>query len=153
MNRTDNINRIYTLDMSIDAIEADIKKGYNNINVSRDPHLRMFAELVRELEEGRKIVTIRFLKDSVRIPDVDDTYSLSVMQTTPENWRSGPIVGKVQIPQIYVSTVAKFPKEYFRLDGYPTKKVGLEDISEIYNHKLKPTDLLSMYWLENFERI
>jgi hypothetical protein len=146
------MGKIYTLNKNLDTIEKSIKKNYNNIAVVRDSHLRMFAELVQDLESGKKIVTIRYLKDSVRIPDVNDEYILPIMQTTQENWQSGPIVGSIQIPKIYVGTVLEFPEKYFKLDGYPDKNAGLEDICEIYRCELKPTDVLSMYWLENFER-
>ncbi|MGV8086444.1 MAG: hypothetical protein ACP5N1_02325 [Candidatus Woesearchaeota archaeon] len=145
--------KIYPLTEGIYTIKKDLRTNYPNIPIFQDQYIRFFAELISEFEEGRKTTTIRFLKNHIRIPDVNDEYMLPVMQTTLEKKYSGPIVGYVQIPEIYISKVKDFSEKQFKLNGYPTKKLGLEDLSEIYNHKFEPEDILSMYRIINLKRI
>ena len=146
------MNQIYNLNEGIDTIEAKIKQDFSK-EIYRDTELRILAELVDNLENGLTKVSYAFIQGGILIPNVTDENTLPLMLVNSETYKDIKIIGQVQIPKIYVSTVKDFSKEYFKLDDYPTKKEALKDLSESYSHKFKPTDIISMYWIENFERI
>jgi len=152
-----NNGTIYRLSQGIEPVIADIEKDFPEIIFDKQEYLRMFKDLVRPIEKGTKTVTIRYCEGKVRIPVVGIDQKIKIMQTTPEKPYEGPFVASIQIPQIFISKVKDFPLEFARLDGYNNKEEMIQDISGIYLSKqkrlLRPDEVLSMYWIENFKRI
>jgi|GEM_PF-4025816 hypothetical protein len=146
------MNRTYHLNNNLDDIETNIRKTFNT-NVYRDSNLKIFSELLFELTYNHKKVQFIFSKQGVIIPNINDENMLPVMLVDSATKLENRIGGIIQIPKIYIATVRDIPKEYFKLDRYPTKKAGLKDLSELYEHNITYNDVLSMYWLENFQKL
>ena len=118
------MNHIYNLNEGIESVESQIKKTFR-MDVLRDRDLKVLTELVTELEKNPKKLAFNFWPYGIIIPDVNDECILPVMRVNSRTFKDERIIGSIQIPKIYVSTVKDFSEKYFRQEGYPNTRAAL----------------------------
>jgi hypothetical protein len=140
----------------ISKLKEKIERDFPGFSYQCDKELRLFENLVEDLEFGRKPVTIRFKPGVVRMPFSLVGLSKNTMEVyqTIKDSKEMKYKGYVVIPKFVIAHAKDFPEHLARLDGFKDWEdmmAGMNDIYEpIYGRGISEEDVLSCYFLSDF---
>lgn len=143
---------LYSVTSPLEKFITQVHQEYPGVIVEADKNLRFYEHFIPLMESGEKNVTIRFRPGKLRLPAPTEGYFLPVYATRPHDANYKQLIGKVEIPDVLVANVDSFPEWAAVQDGFRDVQDMKEGIGDIYQVKLQPEDMLSMYYLLNFHR-
>jgi len=136
----------YCMYTELEEVLEQVHQDFPGVEVQVEDKLRFYEYHFPNIESGLKRCTIRFKKDTIRIPwGGRSQMVLPCFATRPGDKDYLKDMGLVVIDSIIVANVKDFPLWAAKMDGYKTLKEMRQDIGGIYNVKLEPEDILSYY--------
>jgi len=114
-----------------------------------DKELKFYYWFIKEINNKTKSVTIRYAPDAIRIPCAD---VLPCFATDPSDSSYRQQVPNIlSIPYVLVSTIGELTNKESRMDGFCDKAAMIDELSRIYDCRLKAEDIVSIYFLGGFK--
>jgi hypothetical protein len=141
----------YLMDQGLEKVLEQLHQDFPGMEVQVEDKLRFYEYHFPNLESGVKGCTIRFKKDTIRIPwGGRRQWFLPCFATRPDDKEYLIEKGIARITPVIVSHVKDFPLWAAERDGYNNLEEMKQDIGGIYGVELKPDDLLSYYTIDQY---
>lgn len=127
-----------------EELENNIKQDFPDVPHHVDKELAFYNHFIPLIYTGEKTCTIRFRPGKIRIPSSDVLPCYATSPTDPSYKQS---LGFIDLEGLVIATVDDFPLSLAKQDGFSSKEEMIEGIGDIYNYKLQPTDIISLYFL------
>jgi len=137
----------YDLVVPAKELKENIRRDFPDAKPEEDVRLRIYADYVKLLKEGRKTTTVRFGEGKIRYPVAAE---LPLVETKPDDKNYEKRIGSVLLEKMTIKLFGELDDNDAMRDGFSRRDELVEALQKIYG-KIAGNEPVTIYHIKLFK--